>query len=382
LKTVNYICYNEQTGYGVAAVGLIKALQEEEINIEKTLIMPGHVEGGGILVKEEYRSAADAVIIHTVPEYYPYWVKKRAQDQPHVPIWGYTAWETNQIPPHWTDLLNGMHGVFVPSRWNKEVLQACGVKVPIVVLPHVSEFQGEIPEIPPSKPLANAWEQTAGNYVFYCIGMWNERKNMPVLIQAFLEAFQPEEKVSLFLKTDHRDWTTYRPQWSKLFLRSSFGSSEKSLRKLVGAHPNRNKVIHVTDGLPATDLAWIHQKGNCFVSCTHGEGWGMGAYEAAWYGNAVAITAYGGQLDYLSTDDAYLMPFTPGAVNTVFGKASYAKGQKWADVAMSEVRNTLRAIYCDQTQSNAKGSLLKKKVSQTFANKKIANTCIEVLFRD
>ncbi len=382
MKSINVVCYHEQTGYGNASVGLIKALRQEGFHIDPTLIVPGDVQLGGSLVREELASKPDAVILHTVPEYYPYWVKKRTQVFPSVPIWGYTAWETDRLPAHWPELLNGLDGVFVPSTWNRKVLQASGVHVPVVVLPHVSEFHGRVPEAPPGKALAAALEQMDGHYIFYCISMWNERKNIPTLIRAFLEEFGEEEKVALLLKTDHRDWTSYRPSWRRLFLRRSFGLSRRSFRKLVGNHPSRRKLMHLTDSLPASDLAWIHHKGDCFVSCTRGEGWGMGAYEAAWFGNAVAITPYGGQLDYLSPDDAYLLPYTLAPVKTAYGSTSYSAEQKWAHVDIADVRRTLRTIYMNQDQSGEKGALLKRRVSQAFTDRRIANTCTEVLFDD
>ncbi len=382
MKSINVICYDEQTGYGNASAGLISALRQEGFHIDPTLILPGDVQQGGTLVKEELASEPDAVILHTVPEYYPYWVQKRTQAFPSVPIWGYTAWETDRLPAHWAALLNGLDGVFVPSTWNRQVLQASGVQVPVVVLPHVSEFHGRVPETPPGKALAAALEQADGHYLFYCISMWNERKNIPTLIRAFLEEFKREEKVTLLLKTDHRDWTFYRPSWRRLFLRHSFGDSGRSFKKLVGTHPNRSKLIHLTASLSSSDLAWIHNKGDCFVSCTRGEGWGMGAYEAAWFGNPVAITSYGGQLDYLSPDDAYLLPYTLAPVKTAYGNTSYSAEQKWAHVELADVRRTLRTIYMNQEQSREKGALLKRRISQAFTDRTIANTCTEVLFDD
>ena len=381
MKTINYICYDERTGYGNASFGLIHALQDEGIQVKRTLIKPGNVESGGILIVDEADTHVDAVIIHTVPEYYPYWLKIRMKSHPNVPIWGYTAWETDKIPSHWAALLNEMCGIFVPSTWNKEVLKSCGVTVPIEVLPHISEFHGKKPDVPPSHLLANALKKTEGTYTFYCISMWNERKNLPILIHAFLEEFREEENVSLLLKTDRQDWTTYRSKWRKVLLGSFFQSTKKSFRKIASNYSNHSKIIHISDELPASDLAWLHYSGDCFISCTHGEGWGMGSYEAAWYGNSVAITEYGGQLDYLSSENSFLIPFTLGSVVTAYGKSSYTNDQNWADVDLNQVRKTMRHVFENQKLAKEKGQVLSKRVSK-FSNKIITNTCIEVLLND
>lgn len=100
MKTINFICYDEHTGYGIASSSLIKALLEEDIQIVKTLNKLGKVQKGGKLIVDEATNQIDAVLIHTVPEYYPYWLTKRKKSNPDVPVFEYTAWETDGIPPH------------------------------------------------------------------------------------------------------------------------------------------------------------------------------------------------------------------------------------------------------------------------------------------
>lgn len=382
MKTINFICYDEHTGYGIASLSLMHALLEEEIKIAKTLIKPGKVEQGGQLLLDESTDHVDAVLIHTVPEYYPYWLNKRKKTNPDVPVYGYTAWETDCIPPHWPEILNRMDGIFVPSHWNKEVFLSCGVKVPIHVLPHISEFHGIRPRDPLSPDLSNIFKQIEGDYVFYSIGMWNERKNIPFLLQSFLEEFAATENVTLLLKTDSLDWTTYQKSWKKYFGRPSFQPASTSFQSIVDSYSERAKVIHLTSNLSSNDIAWIHSLGNCFVSFTHGEGWGIGAYEAAWFGNSVAITGYGGQLDFLSSSNAYLAPYSLGPVSTAFGKNSYRKEQKWADVEINEARNILRSIYQNQSKASQKASLLENETRAKFTKEVIANKCIEVLLND
>lgn len=382
MKTINFICYDEHTGYGIASSSLIKALLEEEIQIVKTLIKPGKVQKGGKLIVDEATNQIDAVLIHTVPEYYPYWLTKRKKSNPDVPVFGYTAWETDSIPPHWAELLNKMDGIFVPSEWNKEVFLSCGVNIPIYVLPHISEFHGIPPKEPPTPFLADYLKQAEGDYLFYSIGMWNERKNIPFLLKSFLEEFSATERVTLLLKTDSLDWTTYQHSWKKYIGRPAFQPAAASFQSIIELYKDRAQVIHLSDNLSANDMAWIHYLGNCFVSFTHGEGWGMGAYEASWFGNTVAMTGYGGQLDFLSSSNAYLAPYSLRSVSTAFGKNSYRKEQKWADIKLMDAKNLFRDIYNNQLIAKQKASLLKKEVQTKFARNSIANKCIEVLFHD
>lgn len=93
-----------------------------------------------------------------------------------------------------------MDGIFGPSEWNKEVFLSCGVNIPIYVLPHISEFHGIPQKEPPSPFLADYLKQAEGDYIFYSIGMWNERKNIPFLLKSFLKEFSATECHSSFIR--------------------------------------------------------------------------------------------------------------------------------------------------------------------------------------
>jgi len=376
MKRINYIGFQEQVGYGIASQALIESLRTEGAEVPVTRLLPGDVHQGGRLVEEDDLGKLDGVVVHTVPEYYPYWAKRRRTVYPSVPIWGYTAWETDRIPPHWPQLLNAMDGIFVPCRWNKEVFERCGVTVPVRVLPHVSEFQGQVGQSRPSERLSDAIGETAGNYVFYSIGVWSERKGITLLLQAFLEEFSPAENITLIVKTGDVDWSSYRSRW-KRFGRRAMRSSGSSFAKMMKSRPGA-RIVHIAEELSPEDIAWLHETGDCYVSFTRGEGWGMGAYEAAWFGNCVAITGYGGQLDYLPGESAYLLPYTLVPVSTAYGRSSYRPDQQWAEVDVRQARSILRGIVADAEQSGARARQLQQYVAERFAPGKIAAACLEV----
>src|SRR4051812_22990393 len=114
-----YIGMGDETGYGIAARNLVRALRGAGADVQWIPMMLGPGLG--------YRPAADIgtdlpgnVIVHTVPEYYPYWLSRlRARAGGHSRIWGHTVWETDRLPLHWPQLLNAMDGLIVPSRNNE-----------------------------------------------------------------------------------------------------------------------------------------------------------------------------------------------------------------------------------------------------------------------
>lgn len=375
---IHYICFEEATGYGTAAAGLIHALKEAGAEVSVTALRAGRPERGGHLVREDAMGPADGVIVHTVPEYYPFWLGRVKARTPGVPVWGYAAWETDRLPPHWPKLLNGMDGMMVPSAWNKEVFVRSGVTRPIQVVPHVSEFHGQLPSDPPSEVAAKALDTLADRFTFYTVGVWSERKNTALLLQAFLEEFSGEEQAALLLKTGEQDWSSYRPRWRRLLtLSPSFHSSSNSCKRLMRPYGPRC-VVHLPQRLASIDLAWLHARSQCFISLTRGEGWGMGAYEAAWFGNGVAITGYGGQLDYLPADAAFHLPYALKPVSASYGRRSYRQDQNWACVDLKTARQAMRAIFADQAACKARGEKLQQAVREQFSPRHIASCCLQV----
>lgn len=51
----------------------------------------------------------DTQIIHTVPEYWPRWLKR---DKLNI---GMTVWETTHLPAHWRELLQQPDRLLVPA---------------------------------------------------------------------------------------------------------------------------------------------------------------------------------------------------------------------------------------------------------------------------
>ena len=307
MKTIKYIGFNDSTGYGIAARTMVSALRQESATVHWVPVVGGasaYKPHSVPQIREGYKS----VIIHTVPEYYPYWLKfEQEQKTKSKKIWGYTTWETDKIPRHWAKLLNIMDGIFVPCNWNREVFRECGVQTRIEVLPHVSQFQGQSPEDLPSPGLQKLMERIGKRFVFYNVGVWSERKAPWLLVEAFLSEFSPHEPVTLVMKTGKQDFTKFRRKWYKPW-QSAPGNAANAFKKIMKSVVNGPEVIHLEEELSDNDMASFHKMGDCFVALGRGEGWGMGSYEAAWWGKPIITTGLGGVLDYLPEKLSYQEP--------------------------------------------------------------------------
>ena len=80
------------------------------------------------------RSTGAPTVAHLVPEYYPL-VRSVVPPGPFV---AHTVWESDRLPRHWPELLDGTDLVIVPTEWNRTVFRASGVHTPVEVVPHVA----------------------------------------------------------------------------------------------------------------------------------------------------------------------------------------------------------------------------------------------------
>lgn len=357
---------------------MVQSLRKEGATVDFTKIIPGNTEEGGQVISSEtfLVEEIDLIIVHTVPEYFPFWLRYSRLHHPEARIWGYTTWETNKLPIHWTPLLNLMDGIFVPSHWNREVFIHSGVLKPVEVLPHVSQFMGQ-PPLSPTVPVRLIKDQFSAHFLFYSVGVWNERKAPWILVKSFMEEFSPEEPVALILKTGKTDWCRYQRRW-KNFFRKSRGDSETAFAKLIEASP-RSKILHITSPWTDNDMASLHSLANCFISTTRGEGWGMSSYEAAWFSNPVILTGFGGSNDYLPPQDAYLIDYQLAPVRSSPGQESYTSDQQWASPSKSHVRHLMREVFSHQSEAAARGARLGQYVAQNFDPSLIASK-ISVVF--
>jgi len=374
---IKYISLYETSGYGIAAKMYLKWLIKAGVNITWTPMIPGSGLGLGYepyddndIDDPELKSICnidipyDLVIVHTVPEYFPYWKTREAGKK----VIGMTVWETDRIPDHWRNLVNAMDAVIVPTNWNQKVFEQCGTGVPVYALPHISEFQG-MPD--------SSLNQDHQKFVFYSISDWTNRKTPSFTVDAFLKAFTNREAVKLILKTSDFDFTAQRkftlPGLKKF--RRIKGELDKKLRKF--SHPPEIDLIDRKIGLK--EIQAMHQNADCYISLCRAEGWCIPAYEAGWYGNPVVMTGFGGQTEFLKPDNSYLVDFSPVAVTDSRGGKSYTSNQQWAEPDIVHAIEILQRIYADPAAAAHKGSLLKNYLNQNFNAEKITNQFIQII---
>lgn len=172
-----------------------------------------------------------------------------------------TVCETDTVHPDYGKLLDVSRTIYCPSEFARSVLAAQFPQGRFKLLHHWTP----IPKVIQSP-------ETTRPYIFYTIGnIMDPRKNIRGLIEAFIRCGFPNAR--LILKASCRQPVEWKFQ-----------------------------NVEIINGLlPDNELEKLHADCHCYVNCSHSEGVGMGAVEAAMYDKPIIISDYGGLKEYVKT---------------------------------------------------------------------------------
>ena len=358
-STWGYLSLDESSGYGIAAERCMAALEDSGLQLEWTPLVPGANWGLGYQPAPLAAGAASAqvVVAHLVAEYLPI-VRERS---PAAFLVGHTVWDTDRLPEHWIPCLDAADLVVVPSRFSAEAISGSAVDAPVAVVPHVA---------PPAIPrTAASWPGVDPEvFVFYTIGEWNERKAVFKTVEAYLRAFTARDRVLLIVKTSHRDRRVVTAEGGAV---AGPGDERPGASPMPCAPRDPPAIRLVNRPSTAAEISQLHRRGDCFVSLCRSEGWGLGAFDAAAYGNPVVITGYGGQLDYLA-DSPYLVGYELIPVEDPISFPSFAPDQRWAEPDVDHGAELLRDVVANPERAAAVSSSIATEIGSRYRPEAVA----------
>lgn len=367
MKGVKYIApVFDSTGYAEAARNYILALHELGYPVTVhpvafTQSNPDLGEEGRILSDLVDRPVQyDKVIAHCTPDS---WRSVLEHEKGHYVI-GMTTWEADRLHPIWTRSCNRVKEVWVPSQWNVEVFRNSGVEVPIFRVPHALPA-GTGHSLP---PLAINGVRD-DDFVFYTIFHWQERKNPAELLEVYLSAFGGEDSVVLVLKT---------------FVENAAedpGEIESRIRE-IKADVNMMRyprVIPIVQTISHLDMQRLHRRGDCFVLLQRAEGWGLPHFNAAAHGRPVITTGYGGQTDFLDTENSYLVDYHLRPVSRMRWTPYYTAGAYWASPDLAQAGRLMRHVFEHREEARERGRLARERVQRAFNRRVVGQLMVERL---
>ena len=204
--------------------------------------------------------------------------------------------ETTKVAPVWLEKANMMDKIITiseHSKWgftstvyqgqnsqtNKPMTLACNTPIEVVHYP-VKTYE-TLPELELELDF---------DFNFLAVAQVGPRKNIDNTIKWFVEE-NIDQKVGLVLKTFIKNGSI-----------QDRGNTQKIISNILSKYPERKCKVYLLHGdLTDTEMhsLYVHPQIKAMVSLTHGEGYGLPLFEAAYSGLPVIAPGWSGQCDFL-----------------------------------------------------------------------------------
>ena len=230
------------------------------------------------------------------------------------------AWEESGLPSAYVEAFNrSLTHITVLSSYVKKVLVDNGVRMPVTVggagVDHFLRIQ----------PQAYQGDLGPDGFRFLHVSSCFPRKGVDVLLEAFGRAFTGADRVSLIIKT----------------FPNIHNAIEIQLADFRKRFPDAAPVILINKDISEGELADIYKRCDALVAPSRGEGFGLPLAEAMLFEKPVITTAYGGQMDFCSTENAWLVDYQFACAQTHMEQFNSV----WAEPDLDDLTRILREVH-------------------------------------
>lgn len=381
-----------QSGYGEHARFVLRALRLQEDKLDIFVLPTGWGETGWLAVNNEEREWIDNRIKETVF----HMENKRPFDvsiQVTIPNeWekmapvniGVTAGiETNKVSPLWIQKANEMDKIVTISEHSKQAFVSaayhgehkqtgqamtlkCDKPIEVVGYP-VKEYDS------PDEPILDL----KYDFNYFTVAQWGPRKNLHNVIKWFVEENYDQE-VGLVVKTSLKNNSIIDRGYALSILKQAIPSNTEMKCKVYLLHGDMSeKEMH---------SLYTHPKIKAFVSLTHGEGFGLPLFEAAYSGLPVIAPGWSGHCDFLYAPSDSKSKKKKNKKKAYFAEVDYTIGpvpgpavwpgviekeSMWAFPTEGSYKMRLRQVRNDYDKWLKKASYLKNWVCKEFEHDKM-----------
>jgi glycosyltransferase involved in cell wall biosynthesis len=323
--------------HGIGHVeGAIGGFSTHSVNFFKSLAKIINLEVTNIPFKipiSEWRNdkyVADAHILLTFPVYLTFYSDERFKGKKIV----YTVFEQtnlNKLPK-----LDTGDEIWTASTWGKSILKDHGLDSEVVP-------EGVDPEMfNPSRTPQPALKKF-DVFKFLCIGRYDKRKNLDVLIKAFLEEFKYDNDVALVMANLEVNKQIFKD------------------KKIIYINPTNNHRI----------LGRLYTSCDAFVFPTRAEGWGLPVCEAMACGLPTIVTGYSAITDFANNSNAYIIEHTIEDMADDMGQ--------WANPDEKHLRHLMRHVYENREEAKEKGKYASEYILGNFTWGHAAKKALKLL---
>jgi glycosyltransferase involved in cell wall biosynthesis len=270
--------------------------------------------------------SSPALVVHSTPEMF-----RVAPKLGFARRIGCTIFETDRLPAHWPQLCNAMDEVWVPSHFNAKTFASAGVqRQKLAVIPYGIDVAAHEP---------SPRQRGESPFTFLYVCEFNWRKGLDLLLEAFINEFNPGEARLLMrvFSAGHQGVAADEVE------RVLYESVEGRLQKPVDQRP---EVTVMTQALSAADLKRLFQSCDLYISTDRANGWGVPCQEAMALGIPAATVDWSGSTEFMHEDNSVLIhpehELEPVDPRLVKAAPHLYDGQRWPRVEVAEVRRAMR----------------------------------------
>ena len=303
--------------------------------------------------------------------------------------------ETDRVSPEWLIKTHqeGPDKIIVPSEHAKLGFEQTSFE--ILVKNQQNQNEKQLLELNKNCPIevvpypikeietSNIDIELETDFNFLTVSLLGPRKNIEESLIWFLEEFGEEENVGLVLKTAQ----------ARASIMDRLNTAEH-LNNIIQNFPNSKCKIYLLHGnLSDSEInsLYNHPKIKAYITATHGEGYGLPIFEAAYNGLPVIATNWSGHLDFLT---GQIKENNKIKEKKLFAKIEYdlkeipksvvwenilIEGSKWAFPKPSSFKSQARKVYKNYGMYKKWASILQNKLQKTHSKEVILKKMSDAL---
>tara|TARA_Y100000296_G_scaffold49206_1_gene56368 strand:+ start:1249 stop:2505 length:1257 start_codon:yes stop_codon:yes gene_type:complete len=270
---------------------------------------------------------------------------------------GFTAgMETTRVAHQWIEKGNEIDKIFVVSDHSRDTYRNTAyvathnetgeqkevkLNTPIVTTNYPVKEHGDPPDL---------GIELDYDFNFLVMAQFGPRKNLPNTVKWFIEEFHNDE-VGLVVKANLAKNCVMDRE--RLF---------NDMKNLIMQYPERKCKVYLLHGdMTDTEIHSLfeHPQLKAFLTLTHGEGFGLPIFEAAYTGMPVVAPGWSGQLDFLvnketGNSEFYSVEYDIQPIpDEVVWEGVIIKESMWAYPREHSAKQQMRKCYADLTSDKA-----------------------------
>ena len=260
----------------------------------------------------------------------------------NIALW---AWELSKFPDKWLENLQYFNEIWTHSSFVSNSMKDFSIPVENVSCPiSIND------ELPNRKKFGIKDSDFVFLFIFDFASIF-ERKNPLGLIKAFKSAFGDKGGIKLVIKSING---------------KKFPTEFKQLEQEC-----KNNVIHFSEHFEKKDVDVLIASCNCYVSLHRAEGLGITIAEAMSAGKPVITTNYGGNTDFMNTDNSFPVKYSLKKLDKDYG--DYKKGNVWAEPDLEDAITLMKQVYENKKLAAEIGDKAKKYIKEKMSFSTIGN---------